>query len=214
MILGLVVALVTVILKGGTVGSVTGGFCPRKIQAKVHTVKSPIFVIGTVVMNTHSSLVCDGQTSLSPHSPRLVVSHSTCPPLSPSPHANCFVKGTTVKNTHTVYPTSSTCLVQYYCCPGSHTGHNRKGHSTWPENHLRQPVRASIGMVPHDCGIAPLQGWSGHYTFTSIWNGSFLHRNCSLGLLISLPHASEWVAGQNLEDPTTWTSSTLQPLRL
>ena len=41
------------------------------------------------------------------------------------------------------------------CCPGSHTGHNRKGHLTWPESHLRHPVRASIGMVPHDCGIAP-----------------------------------------------------------
>jgi hypothetical protein len=32
------------------------------------------------------SQVRDGQTS--PHKPRLVVSHSTCPPLSPSPHAN------------------------------------------------------------------------------------------------------------------------------
>jgi hypothetical protein len=34
------------------------------------------------------SLVRDGQTS--PHRPRLVISHSTCPPLSPSPHANSF----------------------------------------------------------------------------------------------------------------------------
>ena len=45
------------------------------------------------------SLVCDGQTS--PHRPRLVVSRSTCPPLSPSPHANSFVIGTAVINTHT-----------------------------------------------------------------------------------------------------------------
>ena len=37
------------------------------------------------------SLVCGGQTS--PHKPRLVVSHSTCPPLSPSPHANSFIIG-------------------------------------------------------------------------------------------------------------------------
>jgi hypothetical protein len=29
------------------------------------------------------SLVCDGQTS--PHRPRLVVSRSTCPPISPPP---------------------------------------------------------------------------------------------------------------------------------
>ena len=34
-------------------------------------------------------LVRGGQTS--PHSPRLVLSHNTCPPLSPSPHANSFV---------------------------------------------------------------------------------------------------------------------------
>ena len=41
----------------------------------------------------------DGQTS--PLRPRLVVSRSTCPPLSPSPHANSFVIGTAVINTHT-----------------------------------------------------------------------------------------------------------------
>jgi hypothetical protein len=29
----------------------------------------------------------------------------------------------------------------------------------------------------------------------------------------SLPHASEWVAGQNLADPTTWDSSALQTLK-
>jgi hypothetical protein len=40
------------------------------------------------------SLVCGGQTS--PHKPRLVVSHSTCPPLSSSPHAHSFVFGTAV----------------------------------------------------------------------------------------------------------------------
>jgi hypothetical protein len=44
------------------------------------------------------SLVCGGQPS--PHKPRLVVSHSTCPPLSSSPHANSFVLGTAVINTH------------------------------------------------------------------------------------------------------------------
>ena len=45
------------------------------------------------------SLVCGGQPS--PHKPRLVVSHSTCPPLSSSPHAHSFVLGTEVINTHT-----------------------------------------------------------------------------------------------------------------
>jgi len=42
------------------------------------------------------SLVCGGQTS--PHKPRLVVSNSTCPPLSSSPHAHSFVLGTAVIN--------------------------------------------------------------------------------------------------------------------
>jgi hypothetical protein len=44
--------------------------------------------------------VCGGQAS--PHKPRLVVSHSTCPPLSSSFHAHSFVLGTAVINTHTV----------------------------------------------------------------------------------------------------------------
>jgi hypothetical protein len=44
------------------------------------------------------SLVCGGQPS--PHKPRLVVSHSTCPPLFSSPHAHSFVLGTAVRNTH------------------------------------------------------------------------------------------------------------------
>jgi hypothetical protein len=40
------------------------------------------------------SLVCGGQPS--PHKSLLVVSHSTCPPLSSSPHAHSFVLGTAV----------------------------------------------------------------------------------------------------------------------
>jgi hypothetical protein len=45
-------------------------------------------------------LVRDEQTH--PHRPRLVVSHSTCPPLSSSPHANSFVIGPAViKHAHT-----------------------------------------------------------------------------------------------------------------
>jgi hypothetical protein len=45
------------------------------------------------------SLVCGCQPS--PHKPRLVVSHSSCPPLSSSPHAHSFVIGPAVINTHT-----------------------------------------------------------------------------------------------------------------
>jgi hypothetical protein len=44
------------------------------------------------------SQVCDGQTS--PHRPLLVVPRNTCPPVSPSPHANIFVIGTAVIKTH------------------------------------------------------------------------------------------------------------------
>jgi len=43
---------------------------------------------------TPRSLVRGGQTS--PHKPRLVASHSTCPPLFSSPHAHSFVLGTAV----------------------------------------------------------------------------------------------------------------------
>ena len=59
-------------------------------------------------------LVRDEQTH--PHRPLLVVSHSTCPPLSSSPHANSFVIGPAViKHTHicTGYCTAgSSCLVR------------------------------------------------------------------------------------------------------
>jgi hypothetical protein len=54
------------------------------------------------------SLVRDGQTS--PHRPRLVVSRSTCPPLFPSPHANRFITGTAVINTHTHRPKTSASI--------------------------------------------------------------------------------------------------------
>ena len=43
---------------------------------------------------TQKPQVRDGQTQ--PHRPRLVVSHSTCPPLSSSPHAHSFVIGPAV----------------------------------------------------------------------------------------------------------------------
>jgi hypothetical protein len=43
------------------------------------------------------SLVRDGQPR--PHWPLLVNSRSTCPPLSPSPHVNSFIKSTAVINT-------------------------------------------------------------------------------------------------------------------
>ena len=43
----------------------------------------------------------DNYEQTGPHRPRLVVSRGTCPPLSPCPHANSFIIGTAVINTHT-----------------------------------------------------------------------------------------------------------------
>jgi hypothetical protein len=58
------------------------------------------------------SLVCGGQPS--PHKPRLVVSHSTCSPLSSSPHANSFVLGTAVINTHTLSLSVTASVTLHY----------------------------------------------------------------------------------------------------
>ena len=45
-----------------------------------------------------------------PHRPRLVVSHSTCPPLSSSPHAHSFVIGPAViKHTRLIHPPLRNC---------------------------------------------------------------------------------------------------------
>jgi hypothetical protein len=49
----------------------------------------------------------------------------------------------------------------------------------------------------------PASGMAAFYSATS-------HLLSWLG---SLPHASEWVAGQNLADPTTWNSSALHTLK-
>jgi len=51
-----------------------------------------------VTMVCAEDSVRDEQTH--PHRPRLVVSHSTCPPLSSSPPVNSFMIGPAVINTH------------------------------------------------------------------------------------------------------------------
>jgi hypothetical protein len=67
---------------------------------------------GTVTL---CSLVRDEQTH--PHRPRLVVSHSTCPPLSSSPHANSFVIGPAViKHTLCHARTGSAATFSLYAC--------------------------------------------------------------------------------------------------
>ena len=82
------------------------------------------------------SLVCGGQTS--PHKPRLVVSHSICPPLSSSPHAHSFVLGTAVINNNprrrrtssgpycrlwSCPPASQYCPPASQCCQTKFGGH-------------------------------------------------------------------------------------------
>jgi len=64
--------------------------------------------------------VRDGKTR--PHRPRLVVSRSTCPPLSPSPHANSFRIGTAVINTHLVTLKINT---RHPLCPVGDGGNSR-----------------------------------------------------------------------------------------
>ena len=69
-----------------------------------------------------------------------------------------------------------------------------------------------IVELPHHkggLGITPLPA-SGMAAFYSATTLSHFHLVSCLG---SLPHASEWVAGQNLADPTTWISSALQTLK-
>jgi hypothetical protein len=58
------------------------------------------------------SLVRAGQNS--PHKPLLVVSHSTCPPLYPSPLANSFIIGTAVINNNP----GGTCSLNSAARPG------------------------------------------------------------------------------------------------
>jgi hypothetical protein len=86
-----------------------------------------------------------GQTH--PHRPRLVVSHSTCPPLSSSPHAHSFVIGPAViKHTHKLHLSS-------YRVP--HGSQPRPG---WAPDPLMVGIRSPDGLV---VGLAPatLEFW-------------------------------------------------------
>jgi hypothetical protein len=62
----------------------------------------PLLLSHNLQPSSPRSLVRDGQPS--PHRPRLVVSRSTCPPISPPPHVNSFVLGPAVINAHTSFP--------------------------------------------------------------------------------------------------------------
>jgi hypothetical protein len=84
------------------------------------------------------SLVCGGQPS--PHKPRLVVSHSTCPPLSSSPHANSFVLGTAVINTHTS---------QFLSVPGLKTHHPTARNETTDGPRAKKVLRKKRQWLLH-----------------------------------------------------------------
>ena len=76
---------------------VLGSFPKREEPGKTGRPADPVLKY-RVPHGSLRSLVRDGQTSS--HRPWLVVSRSTCPPLSPSPHANSLIKGNAVINTH------------------------------------------------------------------------------------------------------------------
>ena len=94
------------------------------------------------------SLVRDGQTH--PHRPRLVVSHSTCPPPSSSPHAHSFVLGPAViKHTRPSlslvacgaglsFPFVYVCVVE--CAPASPYASSSSTHRFLDE---RTPIEAT-----------------------------------------------------------------------
>jgi hypothetical protein len=67
--------------------------------------------------------------------------------------------------------------------------------------------RVIVELPHHQGGLGitpmPASGMAAFYSATA-------HMVSWLG---SLPHASEWVAGQNLADPNTWNSSGLQTLK-
>ncbi len=89
------------------------------------------------------SLVCGGQTS--PHKPRLVVSHSTCPPLSSSPHAHSFVLGTAVINNNFIFPLASLIPIEtimFTCRTAPHlqNAHRSMGMCCWQVS-LQFPIR-------------------------------------------------------------------------
>jgi hypothetical protein len=74
------------------------------------------------------SLVRDGQPS--PHRPRLVVARSTCPPISPPPpHANSFVLGPAVINTHTPATLLLVCRIP---CSGQAQCTSRRDFAPFP----------------------------------------------------------------------------------
>ena len=57
--------------------------------------------------------------------------------------------------------------------------------------------KGGLGITPLPAGMAAFYSATAHL----------------VSWLSSLPHASEWIAGQNLADPNTWNSSALQTLK-
>ena len=95
-------------------------------------------------------------------------------------------------------------------CICSRSGLNCPGSSTLPWKHLRHLVCVGIGMVPHDCRIATPSGGLGISPLPSSRMAAFYSATAQMvSWLGSLPHVSQWVADQNLADPT-WKCSSLK----
>jgi hypothetical protein len=124
------------------------------------------FVLGPAVINTHTPALCcsnsnkhtallvrDGQTR--PHRPRLVVSRSTCPPISPLPHANSFELGPAVINTHTQRSTAIRSFLQDAAGRRSlvfdlSITHDRIGSSCHvQQNFATKPIGQRVPVQPH-----------------------------------------------------------------
>ena len=116
----------------------------------LHTLSSSRHPPFTQYLFPLRSLVRDGQTS--PHMPRLVVPHSTCPSLTPSPPAHSFITGPAVINTHT-HTTPPLRHCQSLCAAPKGT-FNRVETASYKEPSARTWPRhtSSIDMYNNDGG--------------------------------------------------------------
>ena len=133
------------------------------------------------------SLVRDERTH--PHSPRFVVSHSTCPPLSP-PHANIFVIGPAViKHTHTPtleywvrFPNERNQGKQAHPVLKYRVPHGSQPRPGWP-GPLMVGIRSSVSLVVGSCTSHP-KFWVGDCVKEGGGAEGEFERERALGLLL------------------------------
>jgi hypothetical protein len=86
--------------------------------------------------------VRDGQPS--PHRPRLVVSRSTCPPISPPPHVNSFVLGPAVINTHRQDPGENGRRIENFIGENEHLSQIIGGRPVYCQNLINGGRRGKV----------------------------------------------------------------------